>query len=271
MIKSLQKSLSYFLSAFLALTGCSQQPNNEWQGYIEGEFTYLAAPFAGTLQDIAIERGDEVKAGTKLFILDPQPQSSELTQAEQQLNAAQAGLKLAELRLTRAKQLVKQDASAQDALDEAQTSYDQQLATFKQAQAGLTKAKWAGEQKALTAPVDATVFDTYYTSGELVAEGQPVVALLAPQNIHAIFYVSEPQLASLKLGREVLLTCDSCQQSVTAKISYIAPKAEYTPPVIYSRSNNYKLVYRIEADLLAPNPKLHPGQPVYIQLARDKR
>lgn len=50
------------------------------------------------------------------------------------------------------------------------------------------------------------------------------------------------------------------------RISFIAPQAEYTPPVIYSKDNRAKLVFLIEA---RPAPedaaRLHPGQPVEVK------
>lgn len=248
------------------LLGCEKQLDTEIEGYIEGDFTYLAAPFAGTLQELSVERGAAVKAGDTLFKLDIQPQVSELKQTEQQLSEAKASLRLAELRLTRAKQLIKHDATAQDALDEAQANYSKQLAYLKQAQALLTKLNWTIEQKVGLAPTEAMVFDTYYRNGELVAKGQPVVSLLAPNDIHAVAYVPEGLLGRLNVGGKLSLSCDSCQQPATVTIDYISPKAEYTPPVIYSRSNNHKLIYRIEAKPDKPSPHLHPGQPVYLSL-----
>jgi HlyD family secretion protein len=53
---------------------------------------------------------------------------------------------------------------------------------------------------------------------------------------------------------------------VAARISFIAPQAEYTPPVIYSRENRAKLVFLVEARPEAPNPALHPGLPVEVTL-----
>ena len=49
--------------AGLMLAGCSPQPNGAWQGYIEGEFVYVASPLAGALTNLAVSRGAEVKAG----------------------------------------------------------------------------------------------------------------------------------------------------------------------------------------------------------------
>lgn len=268
---SLQETMYRFLSLVIIsslLVACQHKVDDEWQGYVEGEFTYLAAPFAGTLQNLTVERGAQVKAGNLLFKLDPEPEVSDFQQAEQQLNEAQANLKLAELRLTRAKQLIKHDAAAQDALDEAQTTYSRQLAYLKQAQAVLNKAKWSMGQKAATAPIDALVFDTFYHNGELVAQGQPVLALLAPSHIHVLFYVSESKLALLAVGKKLKLNCDGCSQEVEAQISFISPKAEYTPPVIYSRDNNHKLLFKVEARLLGAHEQLHLGQPVYVKLSK---
>ena len=52
-----------------------------------------------------------------------------------------------------------------------------------------------------------------------------------------------------------------------AEISFIAPEAEYTPPVIYSREMRAKLVYLVEAEAAAAGRALRPGQPVDVTLA----
>jgi HlyD family secretion protein len=53
---------------------------------------------------------------------------------------------------------------------------------------------------------------------------------------------------------------------VAGKISFISPKAEYTPPVIYSREVRDKMVFMIEMVFdPAIAAKLHPGQPVDVE------
>jgi HlyD family secretion protein len=49
-------------------------------------------------------------------------------------------------------------------------------------------------------------------------------------------------------------------------VSYISPKAEYTPPVIYSRESRDKLVFMVEA-VFSPETavRLNPGQPVDLR------
>ncbi len=52
---------------------------------------------------------------------------------------------------------------------------------------------------------------------------------------------------------------------MTAKVTFIASSAEYTPPVIYSRDERSKLVYLIEARPADPE-KFRVGQPVTVTL-----
>jgi len=65
----------------------------------------------------------------------------------------------------------------------------------------------------------------------------------------------------------VIVRCDGCGGDIHAKIRFIAPQAEYTPPVIYSRQNRANLVFLVEAWPDTPNPALHPGLPVEVALA----
>jgi HlyD family secretion protein len=50
------------------------------------------------------------------------------------------------------------------------------------------------------------------------------------------------------------------------RVSFVSPRAEYTPPVIYSRESRGKLVFMVEA-VFAPEvaARLHPGQPVDVR------
>ena len=110
------------------------------------------------------------------------------------------------------------------------------------------------------------VADTLYTQGEFVQAGMPVTSLLPAENIKLRFFVPEKQLAAVKLGQDVQVACDGCA-AISAKVTYVAPQAEYTSPIIYSKENRATLVFLIEA---RPTPelaiKLHPGQPVEIKL-----
>lgn len=136
----------------------------------------------------------------------------------------------------------------------------------KAAREQLAQADWRLAQKTQRAPRAALVADTLYTQGEFVQAGMPVISLLPAENIKLRFFVPEKRLSLIKMGQAVQVACDGCA-AISAKVTYVAPQAEYTSPIIYSKENRATLVFLIEA---RPTPelaiKLHPGQPVEIKL-----
>jgi HlyD family secretion protein len=71
----------------------------------------------------------------------------------------------------------------------------------------------------------------------------------------------------VKLGQPVELRCDGCGDPIRATVTWIAPQAEYTPPVIYSRESRAKLVFLVEArPAAADSARLKPGQPLDVVL-----
>jgi HlyD family secretion protein len=148
-------------------------------------------------------------------------------------------------------------------IDQIQAAKDQVLS----ANAATKQALWQLQQKNIISPISGSVFDTYYQPGEVVPANHPILSLLAPKDIYVIFYLPEIYLAKLKIGQQIVITCDGCNNNISATIYYVASKAEFTPPVIYSQKTRAKLTYRVEARLKASDAKkLHPGQPVDIDL-----
>ena len=140
-------------------------------------------------------------------------------------------------------------------------------ADVETARAVLAQSDWRLAQRASNAPAKALVQDTYYSEGEWVAAGNPVVSLLPPGNIKLRFFVPETAVGALKIGQAVRAACDGCSAAIPAKVSYISRQAEFTPPVIYSREQRAKLVFLIEArPELADALKLKPGQPLDVTL-----
>lgn len=132
------------------------------------------------------------------------------------------------------------------------------------AKAVVEKAAWVLSQTRINAPIDGRVFDTFYRLGEVVPANHPVLALLSPKNVYAVFYIPEKQLATLKIGQAVKIDCDNCKKMVSGKISFISPTAEFTPQTFYTEKSRSKFVFRVEA-MFKPTD-LHPGQPIDIYL-----
>src|ERR1700690_1173941 len=94
-----------FAMAAMVVAGCSPGPVNVFQGYIEGEFVYVASPLGGALTNLAVARGDGVKAGQLLFELERGSEAAAVQQAEKNLAQAKANLALSEAEFARRQQL----------------------------------------------------------------------------------------------------------------------------------------------------------------------
>jgi HlyD family secretion protein len=135
------------------------------------------------------------------------------------------------------------------------------------AQAALAQSRWRELQTAQVAPTAATVFDTLYRVGEQVPASAPVVVLLPPDNLKLRFFVPEPVLGKVAVGQTVAVSCDGCPSGLQAKVSFVSPQAEFTPPVIYSNESRAKLVFTVEAvPAEAARAAFKPGQPVQVRL-----
>ena len=194
-----------------------------------------------------------------------------------QIAEAEAALKLAEKTFRRSSELVKDGAVTKEKFDIDATALASTKAQLERLRAerdamlrewdGATAAARLAERRLadleMTAPAAGSIERIYRRPGEVVAAGDPVVALLAPENIKIKFFAPEPMLSSLKSGATISFTCDGCDGAMTAKISFIASKPQYTPPVIYSIKEREKLVFLVEA---RPDNQdaLRPGLPVKV-------
>jgi HlyD family secretion protein len=127
----------------------------------------------------------------------------------------------------------------------------------------LTVAQDRLDQISPRAPAAARVQDVFYQPGEWVAANQPVVALLADNRVRLRFYVPQSEVALYKPGARIAFECDGCKTGLGARINFVSPRAEFTPPVIYSRDARDRLVFLVEA--LPDHPDdLPPGLPVDV-------
>jgi len=267
----------FALALFVLLAACGNQGKEPWLGYGEGEDAFVSAPAPGWVEKVAVHRGQEVKKGDLLFVLDDTQQRAARDQAAANLgsiraqwNENEASLAYAEKDLTRQTKLVEANAGTQNALDLSRSNRDQYAARsgqieaeMKQAEAALADAEYQLSQRRIVSLVNGRVEDIYFRAGEYVPPSTPVVSVLPPENVYVRFFVPESEFGQVHLGETVAIDCDGCAKNLTAKITFIAQQEEFTPPVIFSIGNREKLVFKLEAR--APGGlKINPGQPVDV-------
>ena len=212
----------------------------------------------------------------------------ELAVFDANVAATEANARDAASALRRVRPLVEKGIYAKARLDDAQAAYDaaaaQVAAARKQrqaaalgaredqvraadsrvAQAGaaLSAAQARLSDVAPLAPGAARVEDVFFQTGEWAAANQPVLALLPDDRVKVRFFVPQADISTYRVGSVVKFACDGCPSGLTAKVSYISPRPEFTPPVIYSREARDRMVFLVEA---LPSARLNPGQPVDVQ------
>lgn len=258
------KRTVFFWPLLLLVTAC--KPDTEtFNGYVEGEYLYIAPTTSGLLQTLSVARGQSVKEGDALFALDPTNLDAALASSQAEEAKAKANLVNATAEFKRAQELIGVEAVSKADFDARKADFENAKAAARMTTQKTIQIRKQREESAPKASSEAQVEDTYFNPGEFVAAGTPVVSLLPPENVKVRFFVPGAKLPMLILGSDVRLRCDGCTEPIKAKISYIASQSEYTPPVIYSVGSRDKLVFRVEAKPETFSPALKPGLPVDIE------
>lgn len=207
--------------------------------------------------------------------------------------AAAAAAREARILLSRNEALVQRGIYARVRLDEARANYQTAAARLEaadrriqaaslgqreeliraadarvaQARARLTETGARMDDMAPVAPSAGRVEEVFYQRGEWAAANQPIVALIPDDRIFVRFFVPEREVASYRVGQRVRFACDGCPTNLSAAISYVSPRPEFTPPIIYSREARDRLVFMVEARP-ENGGRLVPGLPVDVEPIR---
>jgi len=232
----------------------------------------------------------EARARHENLLTGKRPEEQDVVRAQRR--EVEASLAMAETELKRQSELLPRGFTTRQAYDQAESQVRQlrarlaslaaqeragdlaarqaeiaaAAALIVQNQANLEQARKRLADLMPAAPDDALVENTFFIVGEWVPVGTPVVSLLPASRVKLRFFVPEEDIARARIGRKVSFTCDGCPPDMKASIIYVSPRAEFTPPVIYSQSARTKLVFLIEArpDKVPDDIALAPGLPVSV-------
>jgi HlyD family secretion protein len=214
---------------------------------------------------------------------------SEIAILEADRDAAEAAAREARIALNRADALVRRGIYARVRLDEARAAWQNaasrveaarrriEVATLGQredqvraadarvAQAAARVSETGARLNTLSplAPSAGRIEEVFYQRGEYAAANQPVVALIPDDRIYVRFFVPERAVAAYRPGVRVRFRCDGCPDGLAATITYVSPRPEFTPPIIYSREARDRLVFMVEARP-ENGARLTPGLPVDV-------
>jgi HlyD family secretion protein len=221
---------------------------------------------------------------------------AEIAILEADRDAAEAAAREARALLTRTEALVRRGIYARVRLDETRAAYQSAAARLDaarqridvatlgarsdqiraadarvvQAQARLSETGARLNTLSPIAPSAGRIEDVFFQRGEYAAANQPVVALIPDDRVFVRFFVPEQAVAAYRPGVRVAFRCDGCPDGLGATISYVSPRPEFTPPIIYSRGSRDRLVFIVEA---RPDRggTLVPGLPVDVVPLASRR
>lgn len=97
--------------------------------------------------------------------------------------------------------------------------------------------------------------------------GTVLVRLVDTRNSKATFYLPNAELAAVRPGEPAIVRADAYpDRSFQARVTTVAPEAEFTPRNVQTRSDRDRLVYPVEVRIEDPDGLLLPGMPVEISL-----
>lgn len=251
-------------------------------------------------------RAERAAALAQLRLLEAGSRAEDIRQAEAQVDAAEAeamaieaDLKSAQLDLDRFESLLEANAGSRKQRDDAAArvavtrerlrsaqervrAARETVARLKQgarpeeieaarARVSGADAQIAVLEKALAdarimAPVSGVVTQKLADAGELVMRGAPLLVITDLDHAWANLFVPEPMIPRVKLGQEARVVTDAGGEGLQGKVTFVSPKAEFTPRNVQTAEERSKLVYRIKVTVDNRAGILKPGMPVDAEL-----
>jgi HlyD family secretion protein len=237
-------------------------------------------------------RAERAQADAELRLRLAGSRVEDVREARAQVGRAQADLEGAQKDLDRMEGLLASGSGTTKARDDARTRRDVAQAALDAARQSLQKleAGFRSEEKdaararlqaadarieqlrqqlkdaLILSPIAGVVTEKLSEKGELAARGTGIVVVTDLPNAWLNAYVSEPDLARLRLGQEAEVVTDD-GQARNGRVSFVASRAEFTPKNVQTRDERVKLVYRIKVALDNADGLFKPGMPATARLS----
>ena len=236
------------LAAFIIITAISiwkltHRKDFLYAGTLEATEVDISPRVASVIASFDVREGEAVKRGQSLV---------RLAGEDIRLTAEQS-----EKDFERAQQLRMEGSITQEAFDRIYFKY-------KETQ---LKQSWCD----IRSPLNATVLNTYYETGEQVSPGNKLLTLANLNELWTIIYIPQTMLASISLNMRVLgFLPELKMRAYDGFVSHIAGEAEFTPKNVQTREERTRLLYGIKVQFSNPDGVLKPGMTIEVKLPEAK-
>jgi HlyD family secretion protein len=282
--------------AFATLFACHDKNQPDAYGNFETTEVVVSAETSGQLLWFKADEGQPLAHGQLVGVIDTTQLALQQRQASaqrgaatsrvaevgQQLDALRVQHEIAQRNYERVKRLFAEQASTAQQLDQAERDFrvlgeQIQAAEAQQRSVGedvkSTEARLAqiGQQLAksrITNPVAGTVLARYTDRGEFVQPAQPLYKIANLDSMILRAYITETQLARVKLGAPAAISIDTggkARRTLTGTVSWVSPEAEFTPTPIQTRDERKDLVYAVKVRVPNPGGIVKIGMPADVR------
>jgi membrane fusion protein YbhG len=286
------------LGAGLLGAGCHQGPTPDAYGNFETTEVVVSAEAAGQLLSFTPDEGQRLDSGAQVGVVDTVPLvlereqvraqraagSSRASEAASQIEMLQAQHEIAERSYRRTERLHQQQAATAQQLDQAERDFrvlgDQIEGARAQQEAArhdvassvaqIARIEDRIRRSRIANPRTGTVLTTYVEPGEYVQQGQPLYKLATLDTMELRAYVTEPQLAQIRIGQSAQVTVDAGSQgrrTLSGTVSWISAEAEFTPTPVQTREERADLVYALKVRVPNTDGALKIGMPADVRFS----
>jgi len=278
------KNYNYILGLSIMATSlfsCGND-NGKADGYGNFEATEItiSAENSGKLVQFNVNEGDKLITDQFIGYIDTIPLALKREQLEvskavisskskgvlSQIAVLNSKLKMANTNKSRVQNLIKDNAGTQKQLDDVTGEIDviknqirsveiQNAPVVNELKSIDVQLKQIDDQikkSKITNPLNGTVLTKYAEPNEITAFGKPLYKIADLSTMQLRVYISETQLATIKIGQEVTVKIDDGEvmKSYNGNISWIASEAEFTPKIIQTKEERVALVYAVKIDVI---------------------
>lgn len=182
----------------------------------------------GTVAEVLFQEGGQVEAGELLVRLDDAKPLAKLDLARASLDSAKAGLRLAEQRLRRGRQLISQDLISKEAFDQLESEQLAAAASVREQDATVTLAARELDDYRIKAPFAGTVGARLVDVGNYVAVGKALVVLMKIDPVDVEFKLPDQVAEKVRVGTSVRVSSPAIAKTVDAVVAFVNPRVDPT-------------------------------------------
>ncbi len=188
--------------------------------------TEIASRLLTTIQEIAVNPGDQVTAGQLLVTLDDREIQAQLREAEAAVAGVTADLAVRERDYRRYKQMFAENAVTKEDYDRIEGVFQVTNAQLARAQQQVERIQIMLTYATIQAQDGGIVSGRFADPGDLAAPGKPLLAIHDPTELELHASVRESLAAHLNLGQELGVQVDAAHIDTVGTVREIVPRAE---------------------------------------------